>query len=52
MDEIEGFEIEENEIEKYLSSGPQTQVTPEINKIASEMLLRLAELFLKKLKTY
>jgi len=37
MDEIEGFEIEENEIEKYLSSGLQTQVTPEINKIASEI---------------
>lgn len=37
MDKVQGFKIKENEIEKYLSSGPQTQVTPEIKKIASEI---------------
>ncbi len=37
MDKIQGFGIKQNEIGRYLSFGPQTQVTPEINKIASEI---------------
>ena len=37
MDEIFDSEIENNEIDKYLSSGSQTQITPEIEKITSEI---------------
>lgn len=37
MDEVFGSEIENNEVEKYLSSGSQTQITPEIEMIASEI---------------
>ena len=37
MDVILGSEIENNEVEKYLSSGSQTQITPEIEKITSEI---------------
>lgn len=37
MSEISGSEIENNEVEKYLSSGSQTQITPEIERIISEI---------------
>ena len=37
MDQIPGSEIENNEVDKYLSSGSQTQITPEIEKITSEI---------------
>lgn len=37
MDQIPGSEIENNEVDKYLSSGSQTQITPEIEKIVSEI---------------
>ena len=37
MDVILDSEIENNETEKYLSFGSQTQITPEIEKITSEI---------------
>ena len=37
MDEVLGSQIENNEVDKYLLSGSQTQITPEIEKIASEI---------------
>ncbi len=37
MDEILGPKIENNEVKKYLSSGSQTQITTEIEKIVSEI---------------
>ena len=37
MDVTLGLDIEKNEIERYLSSGLQTQITPEINKIVSDI---------------
>ena len=37
MNEVLGSQIENNEVDKYLLSGSQTQITPEIEKIASEI---------------
>ncbi len=37
MDQILGSEIEKNEVDKYLFSGSQTQITPEIERIISEI---------------
>ncbi len=37
MDQILASENEKNEIDKYLSSGSQTQITPEIEEVASEI---------------
>ena len=48
MDKILGSEVENNEGEKYLSPSPQTLMTPEVEKIASE----INEHFLKKYKRY
>ena len=37
MDQILGSEVGNNEVEKYLSASPQTLITPEIEKITSEI---------------
>ncbi len=37
MDEVPDSEIENNEVEKYLSSGSQTEITPEIQEIVSKI---------------
>jgi len=34
MDELQRLKTQDNEIEKYLVSGAQTQVTPTIEKIS------------------
>lgn len=35
MDEMLGFEVGNNEVEKYLSPSPQTQISPEVEKVVS-----------------
>jgi len=37
MQEVQKHEIEKNEVERYLDSGSQTQITPEIKEIASKL---------------
>jgi hypothetical protein len=37
MEEIQRYESEENEVNKYLTPGPQTQITSEIKEIVSKV---------------